>query len=119
MDQQRPSRAWAGLSQLLCRHRTQREPRVHQPVIKTLSSVQTPLQDRAEPGLPRVADALIEIGEGMPVVQVGDVDGVASGSKFIGEHLHPNRQPLCVVVQHDLQCLSLRNDPDLSNVRQW
>jgi hypothetical protein len=58
----------------------------------------------------RVADALVEVGEGLAVVEVGSVNNVSGSSQLVGEREESAGLTLCVVEEqylgHDVVTLS-------------
>ena len=81
------------------------------------------LDDRAEPDLGGIFSAVFQGGEDPPVIQVGDVDGVASGAELAGEVADAPGEPLRVVEQqhfsHVIPVKSLRPGGPAATTIPW
>ena len=77
--------AWARLGQHLRGHYPEREPGIDELARQAIRGESTALCNRPEANLPRVADALVEVGEGLAVVEVGGVNNVSGSSQLVGE----------------------------------
>lgn len=64
--------------------------------------------DRPEANLLRVADAVVEVGEGLAVVEIGGVNDVSGSSQLLGEREESFSPAPCVMEQqylgHDSLC---------------
>src|SRR5258708_22461 len=98
-EEQRSLRTWPCLGQLLRRHHSEREPGIDKVARQAFGRTATALRNRLEADLLRVADALVEVGEGVAVVEVGRVDNVSGGAQLVGECKETLRLPLCVMEQ--------------------
>ena len=94
--------AQALLGQHLRGHHSEREPRIDELARQPIRGASTALHDRAEANLPRVADALVEVGEGLAVVEVGGVDDVSGSSQPVGEREESSSLALCVMEEQYL-----------------
>ena len=91
-----PSRVWASF---WAGDDPEREARVHELGREVASRVHPALEDHAEADLLGVGDALVEVGEGSPVVEVGKVHDVALCAEVVGEGVAAGREAEGVVEQ--------------------
>jgi hypothetical protein len=71
-------------------------------VRQALGGESTALSDRREANLLRVTDALVEVGEGLAVVQVGRMNDMSGSSQLVGEGEEAGCLSLGVVKQEYL-----------------
>src|SRR5207244_6892413 len=88
--------------QHLRRHRPGRDPAIDDLVRQAFSGEPTALPDGVEADLPGVADTVVEVGEGLPVVEIRGVYDVSGTPEFIGEGETPRRQSLCMMEEQKL-----------------
>ena len=100
--EERPARAGPRLRELLGGHDPEREPRVDDIGAELLGGGHAALGQGAEARFASERHALLDGVERPPAEQVGGVDGVARLPKLIAERPHAVRQPLDVVIQHNL-----------------
>ncbi len=93
MEEQGSPRTRSCLSQHLRRQNTQRETGVDDLVGQSFCSESAPLDDRAEPDLLCIADAVGQCGEGIAVVWIRRVNDMSGRTKFIREGQAPVRKP--------------------------
>ncbi len=112
-DQQGADSARPGLRELLRGEHAQGEPGVHEFLGQSVDGAHTAFGNGVEPDLLRVADAGVEVSERPPVVQIGNVDGVAGPLEFVGERDDAGGAPVCVVEHHDVSNATLPTSPVL------
>jgi hypothetical protein len=101
VHQQGSPGAWTGLGQHLRGQHPQREPGIDDFARQVLRREPAALDDRVEANLLGVADALVELGEELAVVEIRGVNDVAGSAEFIGEREASRRESLRVV-EHKL-----------------
>ena len=114
-EEQRSLGTWSRLGQLLCCHDSEREPGIDELVRQAGRREPAALLNRPEANLLRVADALVEVGEGLAVVEVGRVNDVAGGSQFVREREEALSLALGMMEEQDLGHGALRTtleDPE-------
>src|SRR5439155_23428575 len=94
--------ARARLGQHLSGHRSERESAIDELVRQAVGGESTALPYRREADLLREADTLIEVGEGLAVVEVRRMNDVSGSSQLVGEREEPAGLTLCVVEQQYL-----------------
>lgn len=102
MEEQRAARAWPGLRELLRRHATEGEARVHRLGRQRVGGPDPALEHFDETDLLRVRDALLDGVEQSAVEQVGCVHRVSRRPQLVGERQDALGQPLRVVEQQYL-----------------
>jgi hypothetical protein len=105
VHEQRAAGALAGLRKLLGDRDAEREAGVDGIVAEVGRDRHSALRERAEALLARERHSLVDGGERAPVEQLGRVDGVAGPTQLVGERLDAVREPLNVVVEHDVRHL--------------
>ncbi len=90
------------MGELLRRHHPERQTGVDEFGRQTLGGNDASLENRLEPDLSGVADAFVELGERVAVVEIRGVDDVPGGAEFIGERETPRRQSLRMMEQQQL-----------------
>ena len=101
-EQQGALGARARLGQHLRGHHSEREPGVDELARQPIGGASTALDDRPEANLPCVADALVQVGEGLAVVEVGGVNDVSGSSQRVGELEESSSLALCVMEEQYL-----------------
>ena len=101
-EQQGALGARARLGQHLSGQRAEREAGIDELVRQAVGGEPTALGDRLEADLLGVADALVEVGEGLAVVEVRGVDDVPGSSQLVGEREESAGLPVCVMEQQYL-----------------
>src|SRR2546426_3620159 len=89
--------ARARLGQHLSGHHPEREPAIDEFVRQALGGESTALEDRVEPDLLRVADALVERSERLAVIEIRGMDSVSGCAKLVREGKESGRLPLGMV----------------------
>src|SRR5206468_8748728 len=87
---------------LLRRHRAERETGIDEPVRQLGGCAKTALLNRPEANLLRVADALVQVGEGLAVVEIRGMNDVSGSSQLVGECEESAGLALCMVEQQQL-----------------
>ena len=101
-EQQRSLRTWFRLGEHLRRQHSEREPAVDDAVGQAVGSGATTLADRFEADLPGVADALVDVGERVAVVEIRRVHDVPGGAEPLGKGEDSRRQPLRMMKEENL-----------------
>src|SRR5262245_56270104 len=101
VEEKRTARAGAGHGELLRWHRPEREAGVHDVRGELIRGADAAVGNRVEPGPVGVGYALVQLGEGLAVIQIWRMDGVPRGAQLVGERPHAGREPQCVVEQED------------------
>jgi hypothetical protein len=103
VEQQRSPGAGAGLGEHLGRQHPEREAPVDDLVRQVFRRDTPALDDRVEADLLRVAHPLVEVAEGVTLVQVREMHDMAGGAKVVREGTAPGRQPVRMVEEQDLR----------------
>jgi hypothetical protein len=87
MEEQGAARALAHRGQRVCRHHAERHACVDDPVRKRLGGGGAACDDRVEPDLLGVRDALRDLREAPALEEIGDVDDMTRGSQVVRERV--------------------------------
>src|SRR5215210_9253222 len=101
-EEQRSLRARPRLGEHLSRHRAERKTRVHQLVRQAFRGDPTAFENGVEADLPGVANAVLEVVESRPVVQIGSVHDVPRSAELIREREASRREPVRVMEEQTL-----------------
>jgi hypothetical protein len=102
MEEQGAARALTGRGQRVCRHHAERHACVDDPVRELLGGGAAALDDRVEPDLLGVSDALRDLREAPALEEIGDVDDVPRGAQVVREGVDAVGQSQGVVEQDQL-----------------
>src|SRR5439155_14617473 len=101
-EQQGTFGARARLGQHLSGQRSERESGIDELVRQAVGCESTALADRVEADLLGVADAVVELGEGLAVVEVRGMNDVSGSPQLVGKREESARLTVCVVEEQYL-----------------